>query len=144
MRRIWVVLVPSLVLLLSACARTHTREEDASREDAPCTTRPVEVTRVCQPVEVPSGVPIPIRVAGSCGDCSLAGPCEVTVGERSITVRPTRTDCGAPCVSECEQTCMTPPLEVGGYRVRVEGHAPHHDLRVRERDGMVGEVCTHR
>lgn len=134
----------TISLVLAGCYRTHTRASDAGGDAArTCAVLPLEATRVCQPSEVPGGIPIPIQVLTSCSECYAPGPCDVTLRGTDIVVRPTRTDCPMPCSEECVQTCMTPPLEIGGYRILVEGLDRGMSIRVRDRENSVGQVCYH-
>jgi hypothetical protein len=143
-RKVW-SLVGIGCIALCGCWATHTRGEDAGRDAAPspdafCTGTAPEL-RTCQSVDVAAGERMTIQLVGVCEACDLAGSCEITMRGTEVLVRATRTSCPRPCATECVQTCLTPPLEIGGYLTIVEGRERAQSFRVSDRAETAGETC---
>ena len=140
-----VAVVAACCVALSGCWAAHTRTEDAGRDaalppDAVCTTIAPEL-RTCQSVDVAARQRMTVQLVGTCEACDLAGSCEITMRSPNVLVRATRTDCPRPCETECVQTCLTPPMEVGSYLVIVEGRERVQSFTVSDRERTAGEVC---
>ncbi|MCB9611793.1 MAG: hypothetical protein H6722_04985 [Sandaracinus sp.] len=90
-------------------------------------SRAFDASRLCVSSSGFEGERVAIRVTDSCGGCgSVRGECRVDVFDDVVRVRAERlgiscdVDCPAVCV-EREDTCWTPPLPAGTYRVMLEG-----------------------
>ncbi len=89
--------------------------------------RTEEPASVCHPSGADAGTRVAIDVTLGCPSCtSFAGPCNVNVFDDVIHVAPTTMDtvCELDCPPVCTErvdTCLTPELPAGTWRVQVAG-----------------------
>ena len=110
--------------------------------------RPEPVQQVCQPSEARPGDRVAIEVTHPCPGCNApAGPCAVDVFDDVIRVRTSTLDpaCDIACPPVCVErvdTCLTPALPAGVWRVRVDGLAGYEStVRVGPGAGDSGQDC---
>lgn len=86
------------------------------------------VDQACAPAGVLAGTPVPIELTQTCASaCNAMGPCEVAIFDDVVRVTPStwNPSCDISCPAVCEmrvETCHTPPLPAGTWRVFVEGY----------------------
>lgn len=89
--------------------------------------RAANADSVCHPASAYAMDRVPIEVTHDCPPCyAAAGPCEIDIFDDVIRVRPTTLDaaCDITCPPVCNErvdTCLTPQLPEGTWRVQVAG-----------------------
>lgn len=108
---------------------------------------PNVVDMACAQSDVLAGTRLGIDLTDSCASaCDATGPCTVSIFDDVVRVTPStwQPSCDIACPAVCElrmETCYTPPLPAGEWRVLVEGYdAPLFTVRATDFGGDPGEV----
>lgn len=128
----------------STCLRRAEHAEDSCGIGWPASSFMPGTT--CHPTHARPGDRVAINVSHSCGTCGeYRGPCQVDVFDDVIRVRPSSmfTLCDIDCPAICmprDDTCWTPRLEEGTWRVFIDGLDYESTIEVGP-DAETTEVC---
>lgn len=130
---------------LSCDTRADARDDGCGTLWPPGDARP---DMVCHALEAYAGSRVPIEVTHGCPPCNApAGPCEVDVFDDVIRVHTSTLEpaCDIACPPFCEprtDTCLTPALPEGIWRVQVAGLEGYESaLHVGDGIGRPGVSC---